>query len=226
LGTGAEFGLRLTYAEQPRPDGLAQAFVIGRDFIGQDSLLPDPGRQHLLRPRPLAHPEGRGPARAQGGLVFGYRVRDPERYGVVSSTPRARCWTSRKSPSQAQVALRRARPLFLRQLRWWRSPADLKPSPRGELEITDVNRVYLQRGELRVELLSRGIAWLDTGTHESLLQAGNFVQTIEERQGLKMACLEEIAYRQDWISAAQLRGSICCGSWRNSGQGSAFRGQA
>ncbi len=203
LGSGAEFGLRLSYAEQPRPEGLAQAFIIGRDFIGQDSCCLILG-DNIFFGHDLSRTLKDAGSLAQGGLVFGYRVKDPERYGVVSFDPSGRVLDIEEKPAKPKS--RYAVPgLYFYDNQVVQIAADLKPSPRGELEITDLNRVYLQRGQLRVELLSRGIAWLDTGTHESLLQAGNFVQTIEERQGLKMACLEEIAYRQDWITAAQLR---------------------
>ena len=203
LGTGADFGLRLSYAEQPRPEGLAQAFIIGRDFIGGDTCCLILG-DNIFFGHDLSRTLKEAGELAQGGLVFGYRVRDPERYGVVSFDPTGRVLDIEEKPAKPKS--RYAVPgLYFYDNQVVDIAAKLKPSPRGELEITDLNRVYLQRGQLRVELLSRGIAWLDTGTHESLLQAGNFVQTIEERQGLKMACLEEIAFHQQWINEAQLR---------------------
>ena len=203
LGTGADFGLRLSYAEQPRPEGLAQAFIIGRDFIGKDPCCLILG-DNIFFGHDLSRTLKEAGQLAQGGLVFGYRVRDPERYGVVSFDPSGRVLDIEEKPTKPKS--RYAVPgLYFYDNAVVQIAADLKPSPRGELEITDLNRVYLQRGQLRVELLSRGIAWLDTGTHESLLQAGNFVQTIEERQGLKMACLEEIAFHQGWITRDQLR---------------------
>ncbi len=202
LGDGSDFGLRLSYAEQPRPEGLAQAFIIGRDFIGADPCCLILG-DNIFFGHDLSRTLKEAGGLTAGGLVFGYRVRDPERYGVVSFDATGRVLDIEEKPAQPKS--RYAVPgLYFYDNEVVRIAADLRPSPRGELEITDLNRVYLQRGRLRVELLSRGIAWLDTGTHESLLQAGNFVQTIEERQGLKMACLEEIAFRQGWIDREQL----------------------
>ena len=203
FGDGSQFGLKLEYAEQPLPNGLAQAFVIGRDFIGDDSsclILGD----NIFFGHDLTRTLKVAGELSEGGLVFGYRVRDPERYGVVSFDATGKVLDIEEKPQQPKS--RYAVPgLYFYDPAVVEIAANLKPSPRGEYEITDVNREYLRRGALRVELLSRGIAWLDTGTHESLLQAGNFVQTIEERQGLKMACLEEIAFSQGWIDAAQVR---------------------
>ncbi len=203
FGDGAQFGLRLVYAEQPRPEGLAQAFIIGREFIGGDSVCLILG-DNIFFGHDLTRSLQAAGRLASGGLIFGYRVKDPERYGVVSFDAEGRVTDIEEKPLKPKS--RYAVPgLYFYDNSVVDIAANLKPSARGELEITDVNKIFLQRGQLRVELLSRGIAWLDTGTHESLLQAGNFVQTIEERQGLKMACLEEIAYRQGWINAAQLR---------------------
>ena len=203
FGDGTQFGLRLSYAEQPRPEGLAQAFIIGADFIGDDSVCLILG-DNIFFGHDLTRTLQVACGLDRGGLVFGYRVKDPERYGVVSFDATGKVLDIEEKPAHPKS--RYAVPgLYFYDNSVVEVAANLKPSPRGELEITDVNRIFLNRGALRVELLSRGIAWLDTGTHESLLQAGNFVQTIEERQGLKMACLEEIAYSQGWIDAAQVR---------------------
>jgi glucose-1-phosphate thymidylyltransferase len=202
LGDGQRLGLDIQYAVQPRPEGLAQAFILGRDFIGSrpaalvlgDNLFYGRGFQELL---------ARAVAQTAGATIFGYPVRDPERYGVIEVGPEGRVLSIEEKPAQPKS--RYAVPgLYFYDNRVVEIAANLRPSPRGELEITDVNRVYLERGELRVELFSRGFAWLDTGTHEALLQASNFVQTIEERQGLKIACLEEIAYERGFITADQL----------------------
>lgn len=203
FGDGSQFGLQLSYAEQPLPNGLAQAFVIGRDFIGDDATCLILG-DNIFFGHDLTRTLKVAGDLQSGGLVFGYRVKDPERYGVVSFDATGKVLDIEEKPKQPKS--RYAVPgLYFYDNSVVEVAANLKPSPRGEYEITDVNREFLRRGALRVELLSRGIAWLDTGTHESMLQAGNFVQTIEERQGLKMACLEEIAYSQGWIDAAQVR---------------------
>ncbi|MCO5045677.1 MAG: glucose-1-phosphate thymidylyltransferase RfbA [Kiritimatiellae bacterium] len=203
FGDGRQFGLQLSYAEQPRPEGLAQAFVIGRDFIAGDSVCLILGDNIFFGHDLSATLQEAGHLKT-GGLIFGYRVKDPERYGVVSFDPSGRVLDIEEKPAKPKS--RYAVPgLYFYDNSVTDIAANLKPSPRGELEITDINRAYLRTGALRVELLGRGIAWLDTGTHESLLQAGNFVQTIEERQGLKMACIEEIAYRQGWITAEEVR---------------------
>ena len=202
LGDGHRLGIDIQYAVQPRPEGLAQAFILGRDFIGSrpaalvlgDNLFYGRGFQELLA-RAVRH--------TSGATIFGYPVRDPERYGVIEVGPAGQVLSIEEKPARPKS--RYAVPgLYFYDNRVVEIAANLRPSPRGELEITDVNRVYLERGELRVELFSRGFAWLDTGTHEALLQASNFVQTIEERQGLKIACLEEIAYERGFITAEQL----------------------
>ncbi|MCS6770766.1 MAG: glucose-1-phosphate thymidylyltransferase RfbA [Kiritimatiellae bacterium] len=203
FGSGEQLGLRLAYAEQPRPEGLAQAFIIGRNFIGRDPVCLILG-DNIFFGHDLSRSLREAGRLHDGALIFGYRVKDPERYGVVAFDAQGRVTDIEEKPARPKS--RYAVPgLYFYDNSVLDIAAALKPSARGELEITDVNREYLQRGKLRVELLGRGIAWLDTGTHESLLQAGNFVQTIEERQGLKIACIEEIAYRQRWITSDQLR---------------------
>ena len=203
LGDGSALGLRLEYAEQPRPEGLAQAFVIGRDFVAGepvalvlgDNIFHGMGLTGILR---------RAGSLTEGGLIFGYLVKDPERYGVVEFDASGKVLSIEEKPKKPKSHY--AVPgLYFYDGAVCDAAAALTPSPRGELEITDLNRRYLDQGRLRVELLGRGFAWLDTGTHDSLLQASNFVQTIEERQGLKIACLEEIAFHSGWIDAAQLR---------------------
>jgi glucose-1-phosphate thymidylyltransferase len=203
LGDGSALGLRLAYAEQPRPEGLAQAFVIGRDFVAGepvalvlgDNIFHGMGLTGILR---------RAGSLTEGGLIFGYLVKDPERYGVVEFDASGKVLSIEEKPKKPKSHY--AVPgLYFYDGEVCDVAASLTPSARGELEITDLNRRYLDQGRLRVELLGRGFAWLDTGTHDSLLQASNFVQTIEERQGLKIACLEEIAFHSGWIDAAQLR---------------------
>ncbi len=202
LGGGETFGVRFAYAEQPSPDGLAQAFVIGAEFIGNepvclvlgDNIFYGHGLSRLL--------EEAGQLR-QDGLVFGYRVMDPERYGVVAFDKQGRATSIEEKP-KAPKSNYAVPGLYFYGPDVVRMAAALKPSPRGELEITDLNLVYLRENRLRVCLLGRGMAWLDTGTHQSLLQAGNFVETIQARQGLKIACLEEIAYRRGYLTREQL----------------------
>lgn len=205
LGDGSSVGLRLQYAEQPRPEGLAQAFIIGREFLAGspaalvlgDNIFHGQGLTGILR---------RAGKLKEGGLVFGYLVRDPERYGVVEFDEAGTVLGIEEKPKKPKSSY--AVPgLYFYGPDVCDLAASLKPSARGELEITDLNRLYLESGRLHVELLGRGFAWLDTGTHESLLQASNFVQTIEERQGLKIACLEEIAFRNHWIGREQLEES-------------------
>jgi len=203
LGDGAQLGISLSYAVQPRPEGLAQAFIIGAPFIGGDSAALILG-DNIFFGHDLSGILKRAGEIKEGGLIFGYLVKDPERYGVVSFDATGKVLDIEEKPAKPKS--RYAVPgLYFYDNSVVEVAANLKPSPRGELEITDLNRVYLQRGQLQVQLLGRGFAWLDTGTHESLLQASNYVQTIEERQGLKVACLEEIAFRKKWISEAQLR---------------------
>ncbi|MGA1192751.1 MAG: glucose-1-phosphate thymidylyltransferase RfbA [Kiritimatiellia bacterium] len=203
LGDGSQFGLALSYAVQPRPEGLAQAFIIGAPFIGNDSAALILG-DNIFFGHNLSNILKQAGQLERGGLIFGYLVKDPERYGVVSFDTEGKVLDIEEKPAKPKS--RYAVPgLYFYDNDVVKIAADLKPSPRGELEITDLNRVYLERGDLRVELLGRGFAWLDTGTHESLLQASNYVQTIEERQGLKISCIEEIAFRKGWINAEQVR---------------------
>ena len=203
LGDGTQLGLSISYAAQPSPDGLAQAFLIGREFVGSgrvalalgDNIFYGHGFPELLKV---------AAARESGATVFAYRVRDPERYGVVELGADGRAVSLEEKPKKPRSHYA-VTGLYFYDNRVLDVAANLKPSPRGELEITDVNRVFLGWGELRVEVLGRGVAWLDTGTHASLLQASNFMQAIEERQGLKVACLEEVAYRRGYIGAAEVR---------------------
>jgi len=203
LGDGSAFGIKLEYAEQPRPDGLAQAFIIGREFVAGEPVALVLG-DNIFHGTGLTGILKRAGSLKEGGLVFGYLVKDPERYGVVEFDDSGKVLGIEEKPEKPKSHY--AVPgLYFYDGTVCDVAAALKPSARGELEITDLNRKYLEQGNLRVELLGRGFAWLDTGTHESLLQASNFVQTIEERQGLKIACLEEIAFHSGWVTEAQLR---------------------
>ncbi len=202
LGDGSQWGISLSYAEQPRPEGLAQAFIIGREFVGRhpvslvlgDNIFYGHGLPQTLRK--VANWQ-------EGATIFGYWVKDPERYGVVEFDDQGDVLDLEEKPVSPQSNY--AVPgLYFYDNRVLDIARELKPSARGELEITDVNRLYLALGALRVELLERGVAWLDMGTHESLLQAAMFIEAVESRQGLKIACLEEIAYRMGYIDAAQL----------------------
>jgi glucose-1-phosphate thymidylyltransferase len=204
LGDGAEIGLRIEYAAQPSPDGLAQAFIIGRAFVGPDRVVLALG-DNIFYGAHFSDYLRSAAARETGATVFGYQVRDPERYGVVEFDEGGRALSLEEKPAKPKSTFA-VTGLYFYDNDVLDIAAALKPSPRGELEITDVNREYLQRGELIVEKLGRGIAWLDTGTHDSLMQAANFIHAIEERQGLMVACLEEIAYRMGYITAAELTG--------------------
>ncbi|MDT4827806.1 Glucose-1-phosphate thymidylyltransferase 2 [compost metagenome] len=197
LGDGSEFGIRLSYAIQPSPDGLAQAFIIGEEFIGGDSVC-------LVLGDNIFYGQGFGPllrdavSRSKGATVFGYHVKDPERFGVVEFD------TDKRAVSIEEKPLKPKSHYAVTGLYFYGNDVveiakQVKPSDRGELEITSINQVYLERGDLNVQLLGRGFAWLDTGTHESLLEAGHFVETIEKRQGYKVACLEEIAFNNGWL---------------------------
>ena len=202
LGDGSDFGITLSYAEQPSPDGLAQAFLIGEDFIGKDSvclILGDNifyGDRFPLMLRAAA-------ARTRGATIFGYHVNCPERFGVVEFDSEGKAVSIEEKPTHPKSNFA-VTGLYFYDNDVIEIARQVSPSARGELEITDVNNAYLARGDLHVSLLGRGFAWLDTGTHDSLMEAGHFVQTIEARQGLKVACLEEIAYRQGWLGADRL----------------------
>jgi glucose-1-phosphate thymidylyltransferase len=203
LGDGHHLGLRLSYAVQPKPEGLAQSFVIGREFIGASAVALALG-DNIFYGHGLTDALQAASARPSGATVFAYTVKDPERYGVVDFGKDGRAINIEEKPKAPRSSWA-VTGLYFYDNDVVEVAAALKPSARGELEITDVNRAYLDRGTLHVERLGRGIAWLDTGTYEALLHAANFVQSIEERQGLMMACLEEIAYRMGYISADELR---------------------
>jgi glucose-1-phosphate thymidylyltransferase len=203
LGDGANLGMKISYAPQPKPEGLAQAFVIGADFVGDDSVALILG-DNIFYGQGLTEAVRAAAKNPGGATVFGYRVRDPERYGVVEFDDTGRAISIEEKPAKpkshyAVVGLYFYGPDVVDHA------AALKPSARGELEITDLNRVYLEQERLNVQRLGRGIAWLDTGTNQSMLEASNFVQAIEERQGLKIACIEEIAWQQGWITPDQVR---------------------
>jgi len=202
LGDGSEWGLNLQYAVQPSPDGLAQAFIIGKDFIGNDPSALVLG-DNIFYGHDLQPQLEKAVTQEQGATVFAYHVQDPERYGVVSFDKQGRATTLEEKPTipKSNYAVTG---LYFYDNQVVEMAANLKPSARGELEITDLNRTYLERQQLIVEVMGRGYAWLDTGTHESLIDASNFIQTIERRQGLKVACPEEIAYRNGFINAEQL----------------------
>lgn len=202
LGDGHEIGLSIQYAVQPKPEGLAQAFIIGREFVGRDHCALVLG-DNLFYGQSFHAMLMEAASRREGATIFGYPVKDPHRYGVVEFDAAGRVLSLEEKPSQP-LSNYAVPGLYFYDNTVLDIAASLPPSPRGELEITDVNRVYLQRGGLRVERFSRGFAWLDTGSHETLLQAAQYVQTIEARQGLKIACIEEIAFRKGFIDAEQL----------------------
>jgi glucose-1-phosphate thymidylyltransferase len=203
LGDGSQLGINLRYAKQPKPEGLAQAFIIGREFVGRDpsalilgdNIFYGMGLQGMLV---------KAAAQRQGATVFAYWVKDPERYGVVEFDATGKAVSLEEKPKKPKSHFA-VTGLYFYDNDVVGVAAALKPSPRGELEITDVNRIYLERGKLRVETFGRGFAWLDTGTPDSLMQAANFVETIEARQGFKIACLEEVAFRKGFIDAARLQ---------------------
>lgn len=202
LGSGEEFGVNFSYAIQPSPDGLAQAFLIGENFIGDGPVCLVLG-DNIFFGQHFSDSLKEAAQRDSGASIFGYHVKDPERFGVVEFDRDGKVLSIEEKPEQPRSNYA-VTGLYFYDNRVVDIAKTIEPSPRGELEITDINKAYLTFDDLHVNLLGRGFAWLDTGTHESLLQAGNFVQTVEERQGFKIACLEEIAYRNGWISAAQL----------------------
>jgi glucose-1-phosphate thymidylyltransferase len=202
LGDGSQWGLRLDYAEQPRPDGLAQAFVIGRSFVGRDPVALVLG-DNIFYGDGLSELLQKTARLTEGATVFGYYVKDPQRYGVVEFDRQGRVLGLEEKPPEPRSNYA-VTGLYFYDNQVLDIARELKPSRRGEYEITDVNIAYLRRNQLRVEILSRGMAWLDTGTHDALQQASNFVQIIEQRQGMKIACLEEVAFRMGFIEAEQV----------------------
>ncbi|MDX9706038.1 MAG: glucose-1-phosphate thymidylyltransferase RfbA [Azospira sp.] len=202
LGDGSQWGIELSYAVQPSPDGLAQAFIIGDEFIGDDPSALVLG-DNIFYGHDFHQLLGSASAREDGATVFAYHVHDPERYGVAEFDPAGKVISLEEKPKQPKSNYA-VTGLYFYDREVVDLAKNLKPSPRGELEITDLNRLYLEQGKLSVEIMGRGYAWLDTGTHESLLDASQFIATLEKRQGLKVACPEEIAWRRGWIDATQL----------------------
>jgi len=202
LGDGTQWGLSFTYAEQPHPGGLAQAFIIGRDFVGRDRVCLILG-DNIFYGHGLPEKLRRANSQEEGATVFGYWVKDPDRYGVVSFDENGKVLDIEEKPTKPRSNWA-VTGLYFYDNRVLDIASGIKPSARGELEITDVNLAYLKMEALRVEKLGRGIAWFDTGTHETLMQASNYIETIEERQGLKVACLEEIAYRMGYIGPSEV----------------------
>ena len=219
LGDGRHWGLELKYAVQPSPDGLAQAFIIGKKFIGQDSCCLVLG-DNIFYGHEFANDLRSAASQTSGATVFAYPVTDPQRYGVVEFDAQRRAVSLEEKPQKPKSRYA-VTGIYFYDNQVVRIAEELKPSPRGELEITDVNRWYLEHGQLRCEVMGRGMAWLDTGTHDSLLDASNFIFTIEHRQGLKVACPEEIAYRLGYITADQL--SALAGKVGNSSYGAYLR---
>ncbi len=203
FGDGSALGLTIAYAEQPKPEGLAQAFTIGADFIGDDNVALVLG-DNIFFGAHLTDLLASAVARKSGATVFSYRVEDPERYGVVEFGDRGKAISLEEKP-EAPKSNHAVTGLYFYDNRVVQLARDLKPSPRGELEITDLNRLYMDAGDLFVEQMGRGYAWLDTGTHDSLLEAGEFVRTLQHRQGIQIACLEEIAFEMGFITADQAR---------------------
>ena len=203
LGDGSQWGMKLSYAVQPKPEGLAQAFVIGREFIGDGGCALVLG-DNIFYGQNLSASLMAASARTNGATVFAYPVTDPERYGVVEFDAEGRAKSIEEKPKKPKSRYA-VTGIYFYDKEVVEIATNLKPSPRGELEITDVNRIYLERGKLQVEVMGRGMAWLDTGTHDSLFEAGLFIKTIEQRQGLKVACPEEIAWRKGWIDADAVR---------------------
>jgi len=202
LGDGSQFGINLVYKEQPSPDGLAQAFIIGEEFIGNDDCCLILG-DNIFYGQHFSDMLAKASKQVSGATVFGYHVSDPERFGVVDFDDSGKALSIEEKPAEPKSNYA-VTGLYFYDNSVIQKAKGLKPSPRGELEITDINQIYLDEEKLQVELLGRGFAWLDTGTHESLLEAGQFVHTIEHRQGLKVACLEEIAWHNGWINKEQL----------------------
>jgi glucose-1-phosphate thymidylyltransferase len=203
LGDGSSFGISISYAEQPSPDGLAQAFLIGEEFIGDENVCLVLG-DNIFFGHQFTENLEEAAARKTGATVFGYHVTDPERFGVVEFDDAGKAISIEEKPANPKSNYA-VTGLYFYDNDVIEIAKSIKPSHRGELEITDVNNAYLERGDLHVSVLGRGFAWLDTGTHDSLIQAGSFVQTVEKRQGFKVACLEEIAYHSGWITEQQLR---------------------
>lgn len=203
LKDGSQWGVQFSYAQQPQPEGLAQAFIIGRDFVGDGPVCLVLG-DNIFYGEGLTESLKQAAARETGATVFGYWVRDPQRYGVVSFDDHGKAISIEEKPEKPRSNYA-VTGLYFYDNRVLDIAADLKPSARGELEITDVNAAYLAAGNLHVEKLGRGIAWLDTGTHESLMQASSFIETIQERQGMKIACIEEIAYQKGYIDAEHVK---------------------